>query len=94
MNEKEFAETNTKALKDLAEPSFSDLRLSFPNWAAIEKLAAELPDDDYRCNLTGYAQHGQEEWIKSIVRAKGMLAARDGLLKIASLCHTVKEEGT
>ena len=85
MNEKEIVVMNTKGMSSIAEPSDSDLGLPHLDWAAIEKLAAELPDDDPRCNLTGYDQYDQEEWISSIVRAKGMIAARDNLAQAASM---------
>lgn len=84
MNLKESEEMNIKGMKEVAGYTPSDAYVPTLDWERLEKLAAEMSDDDPLLK-PGYHQFGLDERTKNIIRAKGMIKARDNFAKLASM---------
>lgn len=74
-------------LKSIAEPDFD--RVNDPEWQSrseiywkeLEKISTEMSDDDPRMT-PGYHQFTLDAHTKDVMRAKGMLKARDSLAQL------------
>ena len=92
-------ECNAKNMRGLCELTQEDMsnfevnkQRSDALWKEYEKLAKEMDDDDPRME-PGYHQYALDAHTKDIIRAKGMIAARDNLAKVASMIGGVLRQG-
>lgn len=63
----------------LNDPKWREESESF--WKEMEKISTEMSDDDPRM-VPGYHQYGLDAHTKDVIRAKGMLKAKDNLAEM------------
>lgn len=73
------------------EPLFMGERAHDTWWDEQKKLAAEMANDDPRL-VPGYHQFGYDDHTRDVIRAKGMVRARESLEQVLSLTCAIMEK--